>query len=369
MPTTTTYLATDPEFDFEPRPGRILQRELDARSISQARLSVRTGLSPKHINLVVKDVAPISPEMAVTLEQILGTPAEVWLRLESVRQAHTVRTERERSLAGFAAWAQKFPRERLLQRGLIGGEDSPPQVAGKILALFGVVSPKTFDRTWLEPQASYKRSQAFTIDPDLTALWLRLAELQAEPLLAEMPEFDGDRLRDAAEAIAHLDLANPVKAFKRAQKALRAAGVVLVFEPEVDQTRISGASRTVDGIPMIAVTNRYRYLDGMWFTMLHEIAHILLHPKRTTFIDGGASVNDDDDKMETAANKFAQELLVPPSKRAELMSVTSVGDLHALADDLGVDPCLVAGQWAFQTNNWRSPVAQLRRKSDFAELL
>lgn len=71
----TSYIAQDAGFDFAPRPGRILQRELDERSISQAQLAARTGLSTKHINLVIKGTAPLSPDVAVMLEQVLGTSA------------------------------------------------------------------------------------------------------------------------------------------------------------------------------------------------------------------------------------------------------------------------------------------------------
>jgi HTH-type transcriptional regulator/antitoxin HigA len=365
----TTYIATDTQFDFAPRPGRILQRELDTRAISQAQLAARTGLSPKHINLVIKGTAALSPDVAVTLEEILGVSAETWLHLEAAHQAHEARKERHNALAGFVEWATSFPRQLLIDRKVIDKNDSGPDIAAKLLSFFEVASPNAYGKTWLEPQASYKRSQIHSIDPNLTALWLRLSELHAAGFIANAPAYDPAKLRAAAAILPKLTVNDDVgNAFMKAQELLLDAGVVLVFVPEIPNTRISGVSRWINGTPMIAVTSRYKALDSLWFTLLHEIAHVLLHPKRSTFIDG-FKADDDADAQETAANAFAQDHLIPPAYRAQLAATTTVNGIITLAKALGVSPSLVAGQWAFRTNTWGGPIAKLRKKFDLAELL
>jgi len=365
----TTYIATEPQFDFAPHPGRLLQRELDSRALSQAQLAARTGLSPKHINLVIKGTAALSPDVAVTLEQVLDTPAETWLHLEAARQAHEARRERRNALAGFVDWASSFPRQVLIERKVIDPSDAGSDLASKLLAFFSVASPSAYAKTWLEPQASYKRSQVHSIDPNLTALWLRLAELHATGLIAEAPTYDAAKLRDAAVLLPKFTANDDVgEAFRRAQEELLAAGVILVFVPEIPNTRISGVSRWINGTPMIAVTSRYKALDSLWFTILHEIAHVLLHPKRSTFIDD-FKADDDADDQETAANVFAEDRLIPPAYRTQLAATTTVKGIVSIANLLGVSPSLVAGQWAFRTKTWGGPIAKLRKKFDLAELL
>ncbi|WP_411557476.1 ImmA/IrrE family metallo-endopeptidase [Plantibacter sp. MPB07] len=364
----TTYKATDAQFDYAARPGRILQRELDAHSISQAQLAARTGLSTKHINLVIKGTAPLSPDVAVTLEQVLGTPAEMWSGLEAAYQTHQARAERRNALEGFVEWASAFPRQILIARDVIDPADAGPQVARKLLELFGVASPAAYGKTWLEPQASYKRSQLHSIDSNLTALWIRLSELRAAGLIENAPSYDADKLRVAAEALPKLTVKKVDVAFNKAQSLLLEAGVVLVFVPEMPNTRISGVSRWVNGTPMIAVTSRYKALDSLWFTILHEIAHVLLHPKRSTFVDG-FKADDDADSQEAAANKFAASHLIPPAFNKELQAATTPDQIRSLADTLGVSPGIVAGQWAFRTQTWNGPIARLREKIDLAEAL
>ncbi|PPF83287.1 hypothetical protein C5E07_11365 [Pseudoclavibacter sp. RFBJ3] len=365
----TTYNAQDAELDFAPRPGRILQRELGARSISQAQLAARTGLSAKHINLVMKGTAPLSPEVAVMLEQILGVSADIWSRLEASYQTHQARVHMREGMAGFVDWAAAFPRQILIERGLITKADSGVDIAGKLLDFFGVVSKRAFEKTWLEPQASYKRSQLHAIDGNLTALWLRLSELHAVELMEEAPLFDAEKARTAAKAIPCLTV-KPIKtAFLEAQKLLLDAGVVLVFVAEVPNTRISGVSRWINGTPMIAVTSRYRSLDGLWFTILHEVAHVLLHPKRSTFVDHGFKADDDADSQEAAANTFAAEHLVPPAFTHALEAATTPAEIRAIAAALGISPSIVAGQWAHRTQIWGGPIARLREQVDLAEVL
>jgi len=365
----TTYKARDVRFDFAPQPGRMLQRELDEHSISQAQLAARTGLSTKHINLVIKGTAAMSPEVAVTLEQVLGSPAETWLRMEAAYQTHQARAERREALAGFVGWAAAFPSQILIDRKVIEAADNGPQIAGKLLQFFGVASPAAYEKTWLEPQASYKRSQLHTIDSNLTALWIRLSELHASTKIKNAPPFDGEKLRAAAGAIPKLTVKKIDTAFRDAQALLLDAGVVLVFVPEIPSTRISGVSRWMNGTPMIAVTSRYKSLDGLWFTILHEIAHVLLHPKRSTFVDDGFKADDDADLQEAAANKFAETHLIAPAYKKTLESATTPEQIRSLAAALEVSPSVVAGQWAFRTNTWGGPIAKLRDKVDLAEML
>jgi plasmid maintenance system antidote protein VapI len=49
--------------------GQELQDILDKNDISQALLAYRTGLSPKHVNCVIKGKSPLSVEVALLIEE------------------------------------------------------------------------------------------------------------------------------------------------------------------------------------------------------------------------------------------------------------------------------------------------------------
>ena len=64
-------------------PGEALRAELQARGISQRKLAKAMGRPVQNINLIVLGRKAITPRTALELEQVLGVPAHVWVRLEA----------------------------------------------------------------------------------------------------------------------------------------------------------------------------------------------------------------------------------------------------------------------------------------------
>ena len=64
-------------------PGETLKTELVARGISQRNLAKSMGRPAGAINGIVTGRKAITPQTALELEQVLGVPAHVWVRLEA----------------------------------------------------------------------------------------------------------------------------------------------------------------------------------------------------------------------------------------------------------------------------------------------
>ena len=64
------------------KPGRILQRELKARSWTQQDLAAVTNLSLKTISNIITGTEKIEPATARELSTALGTTSEFWINLE-----------------------------------------------------------------------------------------------------------------------------------------------------------------------------------------------------------------------------------------------------------------------------------------------
>ena len=63
-------------------PGRIIQRELDARGWSQSDLAEIMGCSEPTVSNIINASEQITPELAQRLALAFGTSAELWLNLE-----------------------------------------------------------------------------------------------------------------------------------------------------------------------------------------------------------------------------------------------------------------------------------------------
>ena len=65
-------------------PGIYLAEEIEARSMSRSELARGMERPVQVINEVVPGHKAISDETALGLERVLGTPARVWLKLQSM---------------------------------------------------------------------------------------------------------------------------------------------------------------------------------------------------------------------------------------------------------------------------------------------
>jgi HTH-type transcriptional regulator / antitoxin HigA len=69
--------------DYAVPPGETLLDTLEALGMSQAELAERTDRPKKTINEIIKGKAPITPEIVLQLERMLGVPARFWNNLDN----------------------------------------------------------------------------------------------------------------------------------------------------------------------------------------------------------------------------------------------------------------------------------------------
>jgi addiction module HigA family antidote len=64
-------------------PGDHIGELLEVHGMSQEELAWHIGVTPKHINTVIKGGARITPEFAHSLGIMFDYPAEMWLNFQS----------------------------------------------------------------------------------------------------------------------------------------------------------------------------------------------------------------------------------------------------------------------------------------------
>ena len=73
-----------PQFAFEQvHPGAVLREELAARGLSANAFALKLRVPPQRIQDIVAGRRGISPDTALRLEASLGTPARLWLDMQS----------------------------------------------------------------------------------------------------------------------------------------------------------------------------------------------------------------------------------------------------------------------------------------------
>jgi HTH-type transcriptional regulator / antitoxin HigA len=188
-----------------------------------------------------------------------------------------------------------------------------------------------------------------------TFAWLARVILKARQDKLNTPRFHPSALDiDFLKQVAKLSSADLGP--KLAQQFLAIKGITLVVERELPGMKLDGAVlRDDDGMPIIGLTLRYDRLDNFWFTLLHELAHLLKHfnNQSVAFVDDLSNI-DVTDIRELEADTIASECLIPRSvwTRSSASRSRTKTDIDKLASDLCINPAVVAGRIRKETGNW-----------------
>ncbi|MDF3351945.1 ImmA/IrrE family metallo-endopeptidase [Sulfitobacter sp. KE12] len=140
--------------------------------------------------------------------------------------------------------------------------------------------------------------------------------------------------------------------------ALRDIGVIVVVVPVLPGTFLDGAAMLLDGNkPVVGLTLRHDRVDNFWFTLLHEMSHLLLHYEALE-APGHAFFDEFDlrseDQQEQEADNMALESLIPSECAANISNpYASTKDIQAVADCAGVHVSIAAGRWQKKHENYK----------------
>ena len=139
-------------------------------------------------------------------------------------------------------------------------------------------------------------------------------------------------------------------------------GIAVVIVKELPRCRVNGATRWISpDKAMIALSLRHRRNDIFWFTLFHELCHLLRHSKRETFIDGTGTI---DAELEAEADAFASRVLIPPDAAHRLPLLDTLQDVQSFARELGVADAIVVGRMQHDRliphNQWATTIVRYR---------
>ncbi|WP_155647516.1 MULTISPECIES: ImmA/IrrE family metallo-endopeptidase [Burkholderia cepacia complex] len=185
----------------------------------------------------------------------------------------------------------------------------------------------------------------------LGRLWLSRVRQQAQLFLAstELVPFEG---LSAGELVEFARLSAAPEKLTSLQQLLLNKGIVVIYEPSIPSMKLDGAVFCLDdGHPVIGLSLRYPRFDIFWFTLMHELAHIVLHRELLT-----EPILEDLDAapvglVEEQADRLAGESLISRSdwRSANVKYSPTEKNLRDFAQRVGVHPAIVAGRLQRET--------------------
>jgi HTH-type transcriptional regulator / antitoxin HigA len=148
-------------------------------------------------------------------------------------------------------------------------------------------------------------------------------------------------------------------------------GIILLYLESLSGMKLDGASFLLnDKVPVIGMTLRYNRIDNYWFTLFHELSHIILHydQLKSAFFDDLDEEKTSD--IEIEADGLAQVSLIPRYKwrSCNLHYDRKPENVYNFANELHIHPAIVAGRYEKENNNY-TIFSSIVNKTDTREIL
>jgi HTH-type transcriptional regulator / antitoxin HigA len=281
-------------------PGRILQRELDARGWTQKDLAEITSRPSQTINEIIKGTKQITPETARELSAALGTSAKFWTNLEANYRLNLAKKKhKEEEIERRSRLYTLAPISELIKRQWIESTESIDELEKSVCEFLDINSPQE------TPQfaANFRHSQILEPEDSAKIAWCKRVEQVVSK--QTLGEFQLDKLTKAIPKI--LSYAEKEEDVAHVPQMLNDLGVYFTIIPHLNKTYLDGAAFYLGDHPVVALTLRHNRIDCFWFSLLHELGHIVAG-HRGVYLDNLDELEQNSEEEE--ANELARNWLI-----------------------------------------------------------
>lgn len=294
--------------DYIIHPGDTLAEVMEDRDMTQRELAVRTGMSEKHISTVIHGKKNISAAFARKLEYALGIETSFWMNLQANYDREILEFEELNNITEKELNILKNLKEVSKVWSSLGWLDKGANPAAMILdyrMILGISN--LLDIPKISYTAAYRaQSKNANVDPYVLFAWQRMCELLTkENEIAD--EVDVDKLRLSIPEIKKVMFMRVDQIQKILSEIFSDCGIAFRIVPHFTGAPVQGfIKKTEEGALILCMTLRQKFADIFWFTLFHEIAHILNGDTKHAFIDFDSVSGT----MEAKADRMAGELLI-----------------------------------------------------------
>ncbi len=325
------------------KPGSIILRVLQREGMTQKNLCERTGLSEKHISQIINGEASVTIETSLLLENALGGSASFWSNLEKNYQETIARLERKTLLKNEVSLLPKFPYLELIKREIVEATTNKIKRVENLWKFYGVNSLTVVQQT---EAVAFRKRNGKNIKSEHIAAWLRCGEIEAKQ--KNPPPFSATKLKESLDILKGYSLLNPSEYSEKIIELLFQCGVVVSYIRHFKGTGTNGAVRWIGDIPVIQLSLLGACADTFWFTLFHEIGHLLLHGKKDKFVEfeKRGSILPEIANQENEADNFANDSLISKNQYNDFLNGNNFthSAIKEFSNKLGIHHGILAGR-------------------------
>ncbi|HPG41708.1 MAG TPA: HigA family addiction module antitoxin [bacterium] len=323
-------------------PGEYLEEVIAELGLSKEELAQRMNRPAAKLSAIYKGDKAITPETALQLEKVTGVPAHVWIGLETEYRLILAREKEKEHHCREKEYITKFCYNDLVKYGFVDKTSRCEDKITQLYQFFGVTSLET-----IRDLNRYKvcfRAAKTQRSPEALVAWLRMGELRAREIHCR--PFDAGLLKEKLPLIRKMTSQLPEEFIPVLKSTLVDAGVAFVVIPHLPKTYAHGATYWINKQKAaLLLSLRGSWADIFWFSLFHELGHILLHDSRYTFIEGEENELQEE-QYEREADTFAATTLIPPQKLQHFLNneKPTKQSITDLAKTIGIHPGIIVGR-------------------------
>ncbi len=327
MVRSRSYIATPP--------GATIKEQLNDRGMSQKEFAARMDMSEKHISKLINGDVQLTPEVAVRLEMVLGVPAKFWNNLEAIYREKLIKAEAENAMDADEVLAKQLPYSEMAKYGWVPETKNAKEKVVNLRKYFEVVELSLLENNQITKIAC--RRLAVTEKSDFALLaWAQEAKIKARS--AQTAPINIKGLIEIIPEIRKMTVQMPKEFCPKLNDMLAECGIALVFLPHLKGSFLQGASFMDGNKIVLGLTARGKDADKFWFSLFHELGHIVLghigQPDGTSEID------------EKNADNWSRDKLIPTESFEQFKAHKAFGSpsVVAFANNIGIAPGIVVGR-------------------------
>ena len=328
-----------------PTPIEAIRFVMDQRGMKQADLVPYIGSRSK-VSEILRGKRTLSLSMIRSLHTHLNIPAEI-----------LIKNGMDFPLDGEGVNWDSFPVKEIVNRGWVTGLDPITQAEEIMRKLASQACADSYftDQSRACLRQGARRNEKD--DPYSVDAWILGILALSEKI--ETGEKFNQTILDKSFIVKVVCLSGLKDGPLRAKEFLQNKGIKLVVVPHFKQTYLDGAALlNKKGEPIIALSLRYDRLDNFWFTLAHELAHLVLghaHSAEGQCIIDDLDIVEPQNEIESEADELAKESLIPSRlwERHPARNTGKLKDIIDLATKADIHKSIVAGRIRYERNNYR----------------
>lgn len=327
-------------------PGYYLIDIIEDMGITQDEFAKRLGTTGKNLSDLLRGKIKLSDEIALKLSIMLGTSVDVWLNLQKTYNEIVLEIERCKTIDNEIEYIKLIDYSFFVNLNVVSNvRKSETRVAELLeylrISSFNVLKQPDFLVNYRTAISNVEEKNIINSNA-----WVQTALNIGRS--SKTDSLDLKKLRIHLTEIRSMTLKSPQEFIVRLKDIFASCGVAFVLLPHLKNSGVNGAVKWVDKQKVIlALNDRRKYADTFWFSLFHEIGHVL--QKKVTMLIVNRDVKDMDDvnrKLEEEANEFARNFLIPREAYSVFIERNDFSESAVLrfAEEICIHPGIVVGR-------------------------